>query len=65
MGHYWYYDRTTPQTRLDEVVALTQIVSPALSVSFYEPRVFLYENASNPAYPQMQPINRMDFVYAE
>ncbi len=65
MGHYWLYDRAVPLKRLGQVVALTQIVSPALSVTYAEPRLLFYEEPSNPAYPQMQPINRMDFVYAE
>ena len=65
MGHYWLYNRMTPQKRLDGVAALTQIISPALSVTYAEPRLLLYDEVSNPAYPQMQPINRMDFVYAQ
>ncbi|WP_296823957.1 hypothetical protein [Sulfurovum sp.] len=61
--HYQQYDRKTPQERVGEISAITHFSSPALSVSYYEPRILFYETASNPAYPQMQPINRMDFVY--
>ena len=63
VGHYWLYDRVTPLKKLEQIAALTQIGSPVLSVTYAEPRVLLYEAASNPAYPQLQPINRMDFVY--
>ncbi len=43
--------------------ALVHFSSPALSVAYYEPRVLFFEEAENPAYPQMQAINKMDFVY--
>jgi len=45
------------------MVKITKISSPSLSVAFYEPRVLFYENAQNPAYPQMQAIDKMDVVY--
>lgn len=64
-AHYWFYDRAAPLKRMEQTTALTQIVSPALGVTYAEPRLLLYEAPSNPAYPQMPPINRMDFVYAE
>ncbi len=62
-GHYLSYDREVLQETNQKITALTQFSTPTLSVAYYEPRVFFYETASNPAYPQMQPINRMDFVY--
>ncbi len=62
-GHYLQYDRKTPQEALQGISAVTHFSSPALSVSYYEPRILFYETASNPAYPQMQALNRMDFVY--
>ncbi|SFV63520.1 hypothetical protein MNB_SV-10-1027 [hydrothermal vent metagenome] len=61
--HYLQYDRKTPQEVLQEISAITNFSSPALSVSYYEPRILFYETASNPAYPQMQAMNRMDFIY--
>ncbi|KYJ86146.1 hypothetical protein AS592_01930 [Sulfurovum riftiae] len=63
--HYITYDESTQQSRLSGLVEVTGLPSPSLSVAFYEPRVFLYDETINPAYPQMQPINRMDFVYAK
>ena len=62
-GHYLSYDREVSQEANQKITALTQFSIPSLSVAYYEPRVLFYETASNPAYPQMQPINRMDFVY--
>ena len=64
-GHYMMYDRKPEKQILQKISRLTQIPSASLSVSWYEPRIRLYEEAVNPAYPQMQPIDRMGFVYAE
>ena len=63
VGHYLQYDRKIPQETLQEISAVTHFSSPALSVSYYEPRILFYETASNPAYPQMQALNRMNFIY--
>ena len=64
-GYYVTYDRESGTEMLQNITALTQIPSASLSVAWSEPRIRLYENAENPAYPQMQPIDRMDFVYAK
>ncbi len=63
--HYWHFKQEPIDGVLQQMTALTQFVSPVLSVSYYEPRVLLYKKAYNPAYPQMQQLNRMDFVYEE
>ncbi|SFV90942.1 hypothetical protein MNB_SV-4-496 [hydrothermal vent metagenome] len=63
--HYITFDTQTVHTKLSEIVAITKLPSPSLSVAFYEPRVFLLEHARHPAYPQMQAIDKMDFVYAQ
>jgi hypothetical protein len=47
------------------IVECTNIVSPSLSVAYYEPRILFSEEAVNPAYPQMQTINKMDLIYAK
>lgn len=60
--HYFTYDRETRYNQLGAITTLTSISSPSLSTSFYEPRL-LGENIMHPAYPQMQPIDRMRFVY--
>ena len=62
-GHYFAYDREVLQEANQKITALTHFSTPTLSVAYYEPRVLFYETASSPVYPQMQPINRMDFVY--
>ncbi len=49
----------------NQIVSITKIASPALSVAYYEPRILLHEQAVNPAYPQMQTINKMDLVYGK
>ncbi len=62
--HYLVYGKHT-QEAAKQIVKITKLPSPSLSVAYYEPRVLFYENAANPAYPQMQVINRMDLVYAK
>ena len=63
--HYMASDSSAKQQAMRTLVALTGIHTPSLSTAYYEPRVMPYQQISNPAYPQMQTINRMDFVYAE
>jgi len=54
-----------PQTQTAQwVTQATGVSSFALSSAYYEPR-FLLEKPTNPAYPQMLPPNRLDFVYAQ
>jgi len=60
--HYLLYPHGLENT-MTGIVKLTGLVSPSLSVAYYEPRVLFFEEAVNPAYPQMQPINKMDLVY--
>lgn len=63
--HYAGTSSQASQQDLERISTVTQIVSPSLSVAYYEPRVLFVEKGSNPAYPQMQPIDKMDFVYAK
>lgn len=50
---------------LSSVTKVTKLSSPSLSVAYYEPRVLFYDETSNPSYPQMQAINKMELVYAQ
>jgi multisubunit Na+/H+ antiporter MnhB subunit len=61
--HYMTYDESGQKSRLSNLVGVTGLSSLSLSVAYYEPRVPLFDEPINPAYPQMQPIDRMDFVY--
>jgi hypothetical protein len=63
--HYSYYDAQISLSSLQRVTAITHISSPSLSVAYYEPRIMLDKRIENPAYPQMQAINKMDFIYAK
>jgi len=64
VAHYAYVRKETHIPRmLSAVTALTGIVSPALSTTFYEPRLLYMQKAENPAYPQMPPIDTTSFVY--
>ncbi len=62
--HYLLNNFNSSMSSLESIVTITNFSSPSLSVSYYEPRVLLHENMLNPAYPQMQTINKMDFIYA-
>ena len=63
--HYLTHNGISSQEMLKSITKVTKLSSPSLSVAYYEPRVFLYDEDSNPAYPQMQTMNKMDFVYAK
>jgi len=60
-----HYATFSKESGLPMLTAATDIVSPSLGVSYYEPRILLFEKASNPAYPAMPSINRLDYVYAK
>ncbi len=63
--HYMMHNGFSSQAILSSLTKVTKITSPSLSVAYYEPRVLFYEEASTPAYPQMQMINKMDLVYEQ
>jgi len=63
--HYLTHNGMVSKEMLSSVAKVTKLSSPSLSVAYYEPRVLSYEEALNPAYPQMQAINKMDLVYAQ
>ena len=63
--HYLTHNGISSIETLNSVTKITKLSSPSLSVAYYEPRVLSYEEALNPAYPQMQAINKMDLVYAK
>jgi len=65
VGHYVTHDGVKQKSNLSTLANITKLSSPSLSVAYYEPRVLSYEEAHNPAYPQMQAINKMDLVYAK
>ena len=59
------HDGAVQNNSLSMLANITKLSSPSLSVAYYEPRVFLYDEDSNPAYPQMQTMNKMDLVYEQ
>jgi len=66
MGLHYFFSgggRTTEE--IDHIAALSHLASPSLSVAWYEPELHGTERAGNCAYPEMMPIDRMDFVYAK
>ncbi len=64
-SHYFLSDRTGMERRLAATVAVTGLDSPALSVQWFEPRLRRFEASLNPAYPELLPTDRLDFVYGD
>jgi len=65
LTHYTLADRTTPDAALIQLVAVTGLDTPALGVAWYAPRLLRRQSqARNPAYPELTPIVRSDYVYA-
>ncbi|WP_456431577.1 hypothetical protein [Nitratifractor sp.] len=62
-GHYVRFDRAGVLEKQRTLVAVTGLDAPALSVAWFEPRERRYEAAVNPAYPELLPPDRLDFVY--
>ncbi len=63
--HYLFSDSLLTKEKLTSIVKVTNFSSPSLSTAYYEPRVLFYDKAINPAYPQMQTINKMDLLYVK
>ena len=63
LSHFLLYNSSMQSKKLLSIVGLTKIASPVLSSAFYAPRELFTIDVSNPAYPQMQTINKMDFIY--
>ena len=65
LTHYTLADRTTPDTALTQLVAVTGLDTPAYGAAWYAPRSLRHQSeALNPAYPELTPILRSDYVYA-
>ncbi len=64
-GHYLSAERRVSYDAVTSVVKLTGISQPSLGVVWYAPRLLNEaDEAVNPAYPELDPIQRSDFVYA-
>jgi len=63
--HYTLGDRKDVSDGINAVAGLTRMSSPSFSVAYYEPRIGGVEEEVNIAYPEMMPLDRMDFVYAK
>jgi len=65
--HYIFTDRVDVTGKLSAVAGLTRMGSPSLSVAYYEQRIESrvqeVEKENNIIYPEMMPVDRMDFVY--
>ncbi len=64
-GHYWSVDRGGMVQKQQALVSVTGLDAPALGVEWFEPRERRYEAAVNPAYPELLPPDRLDFVYGD
>ncbi len=65
LTHYTLTDRTTPNKALSQLVAVTGLDTPALGSAWYAPRLLSRQShAHNPAYPELEPVLRSEYVYA-
>jgi len=65
IAHYSMFSQRGRITEaVNQIAEITQMVSLSLGSAYYEPRVRRVGEYGNPVYPEMIPINRMDFVYA-
>lgn len=62
--HYSDARSARADTSLQTLSRLTAVTSFSLSTAYYEPKALL-EVATHPAYPQMQRLDTMDYVYAK
>jgi len=63
--HYLSVDRRGTLQWQRDLVAVTGLDAPALSVEWFEPRERRFEAAVNFAYPELLPPDRLDFVYGD
>jgi len=66
--HYLRFDPAQIDTPLKTLSLLTKCTGASLGRAYYEPTTHcspLTAHSSNIAYPEMQAIDRMDFVYAK
>ncbi len=64
-AHYIFGERKSVSDGINAAAGLTRISSPSFSVAYYESRTGGVKEAVNIAYPEMMPLDRMDFVYAK
>ena len=63
--HYTLTDRTTPDAAFTQLVAVMDLDAPAYGAAWYAPRSLRRQSeALNPAYPELTPILRSEYVYA-
>jgi len=62
--HYLSFDKSSIDGKLSKITSITHMAMPSLSVSYYEPKGVLGKS-KNILYPEMMPIDRMDFIYAK
>ena len=63
--HYSLKKKEDITKRINTIAGLTGMSSLSFSVAYYEPRIHGIEKSGNIAYPEMIPVDRMDFVYAK
>jgi len=66
--HYLRFDRDSVLETLASLAEVTRHTGLSFSVAYYEPdttQYWIQRTHSNIVYPEMEQINRMDFVYAQ
>ncbi|HHH37119.1 MAG TPA: hypothetical protein ENK77_00695 [Epsilonproteobacteria bacterium] len=63
--HYTLVNKKNVADDISHAASLSRISSLSLSVAWYEPRLRGIDRIGNAAYPEMMPLEKMDFVYAQ
>jgi hypothetical protein len=63
--HYIFFDRDSVNNKIDSIVGLTTINSPAYSTSWHEQRLRGDEPLHYSPYPEMPTADRLTFIYKE
>jgi hypothetical protein len=62
--HTQWRENTSSETLIN-IVALTQVVTPSLSMDYFESKELCNINSISSTYPEMDTLTRMDYVYAK
>jgi len=64
-GHMAFYQTDKHTAKVQAVSELITLPTLALSTSYFSNSIRQYERASNPGYPELLPIDTLDFVYVK
>jgi len=64
-GHMFFYQNEKHAAEIEAASQLTTLPTLAFSTSYFSTDIHLYSLSANPAYPELLPINTLDFIYVK